>query len=261
MCEISWIKNFVISSCYWGITPHSLPCMLQSNVICFLSVSFVWKKKRHYSIPTKYVLLIKRTWSTDLIWLTWGMIGGNKENHNTLKAARGGERQARSFLRREGQESSLSIWTQPRHRSRIRSLSAISISACVWCQHHHKESSLLDCAGGSADTEWGEREGAVATRERERVTQCDYWDWKRSALWRSLMYDLIWASTVVRACSIGLKFTKLMTHINTKKFCFMSLLNCGRIQSLFSCTSGHSFVMYLLRSKQRFQMTSLPNQF
>lgn len=65
-------------------------------------------------------------------------------------------------------------------------------------------------------------------REREREISGH---WKRSPLRRSLMYGLIWASTVVRVCSTGLEFTKLMTHIKAQNIrCFVSLLDCGRIQ-------------------------------
>lgn len=134
-------------------------------------------------------------------------------------------------------EQSLYIWTEARHWGRIRSLSAISISLLLFaCQHQHKESSLLDCAEGSADTEWREREGAVGAREREReLLNAIRGDWKRSALKRSLMYGLIWACTVVRACSIGCKFTKLMIHIKPQRHfasCLCSTVG-GSKESIF----------------------------
>lgn len=85
-------------------------------------------------------------------------------------------REGRRFLPKDRQtwEQSLYIWTDARHWGRIRSLSAISISLLLSArQHQHKDSSLLDHAAGSADTECREREGTVGTRKREKVAQCD----------------------------------------------------------------------------------------
>lgn len=82
----------------------------------------------------------------------------------------------RRFLSKDRRtlEQSLYIWTEAMHWGRIRSLTAVSISLLVSaCQHQHKESSLLDRATGSTDTECREREGTVVACEREKVTQCD----------------------------------------------------------------------------------------
>lgn len=154
------------------------------------------------------------------------------------------------------EERSLCVWNKPRHWGRIRSVQAISISLLLFgCQHHHKESSLLDCAAGSADTGRQERRGSgrTWTSERERAKDCCLnaisRHWKRSDLQRSLMYGLIWASTVLSVCFTGLEFTKLMTQKAQKSLCFMSLLDCGRIQKV----QFHALFFSKKVARQQFQ--------
>lgn len=87
------------------------------------------------------------------------------------------------------------------------------------------------------------KRGAAGAREREGESlNAISRGWKRSALRRSLMYGLIWAATVLRACSIGREFAKLMAHIKPqRKFASRRLSTVGESKSPYPCTSGHSF--------------------
>lgn len=171
---------------------------------------------------------------------------------------------------------------QARHWGRIRSLSAISISLLLLgCQRSYKGSSLLDGAGGiSRYTAQGElkkneknkkiRGASGHTRKRQWRGELlnaisGRWEggggggWKGSALQRSLMYGLIWASTVATARLVGPGFTKLMAHIKTaEKFRFMLPTGPrGNPKIPFSSTSGwFPLFMHLLNRGQQFQWLS-----
>lgn len=128
------------------------------------------------------------------------------------------------------------------------SLSHIYLSASVWlpASPQRKLSSGL-CSTNSRYRMARKRGQQTHVRERERLLlNAISGHWKRSLLWCSLMYGLIWASTVVRISSTGLEFTKLMMHIKSQNFlCFVSLLDCGRIRRVHFLVLLASFLGFV----------------